>query len=67
MVAVFLVLLVVGFLELILVLHTYNVLADSAKEGVRYAIVHGSANIPAPSGPAARVRRLLGSGWYWSG
>ena len=50
LVAVFLVLLVVGFLELTLVLHTYNVLADSAKEGVRYAIVHGSANTSA-SGP----------------
>jgi Flp pilus assembly protein TadG len=50
LVAVFLVLLVVGFLELTLVMHTYNVLADSAKEGVRYAIVHGAANA-APSGP----------------
>src|SRR5258708_4499914 len=42
--ALFLLLLIVGFLELVLMVHTYNVLADSAKEGVRYAIVHGSAN-----------------------
>ncbi len=39
---VFLMLLVVGFLELIVLGYTYNVLADSAKEGVRYAIVHGT-------------------------
>jgi Flp pilus assembly protein TadG len=41
---VFLMLLIVGFIELIMMLHTYNVIADSAKEGVRYAIVHGAAN-----------------------
>jgi Flp pilus assembly protein TadG len=44
LVALFLILLIVGFLELVLMVHTYNVLADSAKEGVRYAIVHGSNN-----------------------
>jgi Flp pilus assembly protein TadG len=44
LVAIFLVLLIVGFLELVLMVHTYNVLADSAKEGVRYAIVHGASN-----------------------
>jgi hypothetical protein len=39
-----------GILELILLVYTYNVLADSAKEGVRYAIVHGvgSANCSGP-------------------
>jgi Flp pilus assembly protein TadG len=42
--ALFVLLLIVGFLELILMVHTYNVLADAAKEGVRYAIVHGAAN-----------------------
>jgi hypothetical protein len=31
-------------------MHTYNVLADSAKEGLRYAVVHGTAN-STPSGP----------------
>jgi Flp pilus assembly protein TadG len=44
LIAVFLILLIVGFLELVLMVHTYSVLADSAKEGVRYAIVHGAAN-----------------------
>jgi len=41
-----------GILELILFVYTYNVLADSAKEGVRYAIVHGtdSANCSGPGG-----------------
>lgn len=37
----FVLLLIVGIIELIMLIHTYNVLADSAKEGVRYAIVHG--------------------------
>lgn len=44
LVALFIMLLIVGFIELVLMVHTYNVLADSAKEGVRYAIVHGSNN-----------------------
>jgi Flp pilus assembly protein TadG len=39
---VFIMLFLVGFLELVVVLYTYSVLADSAKEGVRYAVVHGS-------------------------
>jgi len=45
-------LLVFGVLELMLLVYTYNVLADSAKEGVRYAIVHGtsSANCSGPGG-----------------
>jgi hypothetical protein len=41
-----------GMLELVLLVYTYNVLADSAKEGVRYAIVHGtdSASCSGPGG-----------------
>ena len=41
-----------GMLELVLLVYTFNVLADSAKEGVRYAIVHGtdSANCSGPGG-----------------
>ena len=35
--------------EMIMVLYSYNVLADAAKEGVRYAIVNGS-NSGTPSG-----------------
>jgi Flp pilus assembly protein TadG len=33
-----------GMWELIMIVHTMNVLSDAAKEGVRYAIVHGSYN-----------------------
>ena len=45
-------LLVVGAMEMIVLVYTYNVLADAAKEGVRYAIVHGSRN-GFPSGPGS--------------
>lgn len=43
-VLLFWVILIVMILEALIFLHTYNVLADSAKEGVRYAIVHGIHN-----------------------
>lgn len=33
---------IIGALELIMLMYTYNVLADAAKDGVRYAIVHGT-------------------------
>jgi hypothetical protein len=46
----FWVIMVIAILEMVLLLHTYNVLADSAKEGVRYAIVHGTNN-SIPCGP----------------
>src|SRR5579859_5304169 len=61
-VLVFWVILVVGILELLLFMHTYNVLADSAKEGVRYAIVHGSHNPQGITPPctAASCPDLLG-------
>jgi len=35
---------VLSIVEMIFFMSTYNVLADSAKEGVRYAIVHGANN-----------------------
>jgi hypothetical protein len=38
----FLLILVVTFIEIVMLGYTYVVLADSAKEGVRYAIVHGT-------------------------
>ncbi len=47
---VFAMLLIVGVLELIMLIYTYTVLADSAKEGVRYAIVHGS-DVSTSAGP----------------
>jgi Flp pilus assembly protein TadG len=33
---------VLGFLELVMLMFSYNVVADGAKEGVRFAIVHGT-------------------------
>src|SRR5437588_4986346 len=50
LVIIFLMIMVFSILEMILLMNTYNVLADSAKEGVRYAIVHGTLNNQ-PSGP----------------
>ncbi len=41
---VFLMVIILGMLEVIVLVYTYSVLADSAKEGVRYAIVHGTGN-----------------------
>jgi Flp pilus assembly protein TadG len=48
---VFIVLLILGTIEFIMIIYTYNAMAGAAKEGVRYAIVHGSNN-SLPSGPA---------------
>jgi Flp pilus assembly protein TadG len=45
--------LILGFLELIFMFYTYVVLADSAKEGVRYAIVHGANSVAPLSGPTS--------------
>ena len=50
LVFIFLMIMVLSIIETIFFMHTYNVLADSAKEGVRYAIVHGANNSQA-SGP----------------
>lgn len=44
--------LVFWMFEIVMVVYTYSVLADAAKEGVRYAIVHGSNNSN-PSGPGS--------------
>jgi hypothetical protein len=38
----FVLLLIFGIIELIMLVYTYTTLADAAKEGVRYAIVHGA-------------------------
>lgn len=43
-----------GIWELIMVVYTMNVLSAAAKEGVRYAIVHGGGNINC-SGPSPPV------------
>jgi Flp pilus assembly protein TadG len=50
LVIVFLMILILSMLELMTLMHTYNVLADAAKEGLRYAVVHGTKN-STPSGP----------------
>jgi Flp pilus assembly protein TadG len=55
LVVVLLMVMILSMLELILLMHTYNVLADAAKEGVRYAEVHGQNNsneMPAGCTPA---------------
>jgi hypothetical protein len=51
---------ILGALEMIMLVYTYNVLADSAKEGVRYAIVHGSDN-GSPSGPTCPCAPIDGA------
>lgn len=50
-----LVFLLVGMLELTMFVYTYSVLADAAKEGVRYAIVHGASGNN-PSGPTGATK-----------
>jgi Flp pilus assembly protein TadG len=71
LVIVMLMILCLGSVEVISLIHAYNVLADAAKEGVRYAIVHGDNNsTPAGpvcpctdiDGPAAPVGTLGGNG-----
>jgi Flp pilus assembly protein TadG len=51
---IFVLILVFLTMELIVMFYTYSVLADAAKEGVRYAIVHGTgvgaANCSGPGG-----------------
>jgi Flp pilus assembly protein TadG len=48
----FLMVFLISFLELVTLLYTYSVLADSAKEGVRYGIVHGTLSSTC-NGPGA--------------
>lgn len=50
LVSVFLFIVFMSFLQIIVLMHAYNTLADAAKEGVRYAIVHGTDNADC-SGP----------------
>jgi Flp pilus assembly protein TadG len=52
--AVFVMVVLFGAIEMILLIYTYTVLADAAKEGVRYAVVHGTgvgaSNCSGPGG-----------------
>src|ERR1700739_1215990 len=62
---VFVMLLVVGSVELVVMVYTYSVLADAAKEGVRYAIVHGTgfgaSNCSGPGGGGVTCTDSSGS------
>ncbi len=40
----FVLVLIFGIMELVMMVYTFTVVADSAKEGVRFAIVHGCNN-----------------------
>ena len=55
LVAVFLFVLFVSVLQMILLMYAYTTLGDAAKEGIRYAIVHGTGNTncsgPGTTGP----------------
>ena len=50
LVVVFLVVLLVSILEMTMFIYTYAALTNAAKEGVRYAIVHGSSTGTTVSG-----------------
>src|SRR5712691_2311162 len=52
LIIVFLVVFLLSFIEITALLYTYSVLADSAKEGVRYGVVHGTLS-SACNGPDA--------------
>ena len=44
LVITFLFVLFMSIMQIIVFMHAYNTLADAAKEGVRYAVVHGTFN-----------------------
>lgn len=44
LVILFIFILFVSIIQMIMFMHSYNTLANAAKEGVRYAIVHGTQN-----------------------
>jgi Flp pilus assembly protein TadG len=62
LVVIFLFILVLSILEMLFFMQTYNVLAESAKEWVRYAIIHGANNSYAagPTCPCAKIDGLAG-------
>ena|SRR3989442_598144 len=63
---VFIMVFILSIIELIMFIYTYNVVADSAKEGVRYAIVHGadmaSAQQVGPTCPCPAIDGDPGTG-----
>jgi Flp pilus assembly protein TadG len=62
---IFVMLLIIASLEMIVLIYTYSVLADAAKEGVRYAVVHGTgvgtANCSGPGGGGLSCTDSVGS------
>lgn len=58
-VVIFLMVLTISMIELIMLIYAYSVLADAAKEGVRYAIVHGNTG-GLPSGPTCPCNDIDG-------
>src|SRR5678809_450278 len=52
LIIVFLVVFLMSFVEITALVYTYSVLAGSAKEGVRYGIVHGTLSTTC-NGPGA--------------
>lgn len=50
LVITFLFIVLVGIIQTVLLMYAYTTLANSAKEGVRYAIVHGTGNSTANGG-----------------
>jgi len=52
LILLFLMVFLLSFIEITALLYTYSVLADSAKEGVRYGVVHGSLSSTC-NGPGA--------------
>ena len=65
LVIVFVFLLFAGMLQIILLMYSYSTLANSAKEGVRYAVVRGTgigtANCSGPGLPGAPCSDVAGS------
>ena len=57
LVTVFLFVVFISVLQMIMLMYAYSTLADAAKEGIRYAIVHGTGNTncsgPGTTGPPA--------------
>jgi Flp pilus assembly protein TadG len=43
--SLFVMMLIIIFIEIIMLFYAYNVVADGAKEGVRYAITHGTMSV----------------------
>ena len=63
-VAIFLMILTISMIELIMLIYAYSVLADAAKEGVRYAIVHGNTGgMPAWWRTTGASSRRAGRNW----